>query len=100
LSDFVTLAQTVGVPLAMTITAVAILARALVVVSRDKDKISDSRFNEMKEQYEARLREVTEDRDFNRDRLYQLIGLAESQNMTFEELVKRVARQIPPPRAR
>lgn len=98
MSDFITLAQTVGVPLAMTITATAILARALVVVSRDKDKISESRFEEMKGQYEDRIREMAADRDWHRDRLYQSLGLNETQNTTFEELVKRVARQLPPGR--
>ena len=66
------------------------------MVSRDKDKISDSRYEDMKGQYEARLREVSEDRDWFRDRLYQSVGLNETQNQTFDELVKRVARKLPP----
>ncbi len=92
------LAQTFGLPLAMTITAVAILARALVVVSRDKDRANDQRFNDMRDQYEARLRDVTHDRDWHRDRLYQAIGLSDTQSATLEELVKRVAKELPPPR--
>ena len=95
-SDFLTLAQTVGLPLAMTLTAVGVLARALVVVSRDKDRVSAERLQEMREQYESRIRDLEDDRDWHRDRLYQSMGLNESQNMTVEEIVKRVARQLPP----
>lgn len=100
MSDFISLAQTFGLPLAMTITAVAILARALVIVSRDKDRANEQRFSDMRDQYEARLQEVTQDRDWHRDRLYQALGLTDSQSATLEELVKRVAQQIPPPRGR
>jgi hypothetical protein len=104
-SDFVTLAQTFGLPLAMTLSAVLILARVLVVVSRDKDKISESRFQEMKTQYEARLGEYTarlsdleEDRDWHRDRLYQTLGLAENSASAVDEIVRRVSKQLPPRR--
>lgn len=105
MNDFVTLAQTFGLPLAMTLTAVLILARVLVVVSRDKDKIGDSRFSEMKLQYEARLQEyaarlsdLEEDRDWHRDRLYQSLGLAESSTLTVDEVVRRISKQLPPRR--
>jgi hypothetical protein len=105
MSDFVTLAQTFGLPLAMTLSAVLILARVLVVVSRDKDKISESRFSEMKAQYEARLAEyaarlsdVEEDRDWHRDRLYQTLGMAETTTSAADEIVRRISKQLPPRR--
>lgn len=105
MSDFVTLAQTFGLPLAMTFVAVAILARVLVVVSRDKDKISESRFQEMKNQYEARIDEyrsrlqtVEEDRDYHRDRMYQALGMAETTTSAADEIVRRISKQLPPRR--
>ncbi len=109
MSDFVQLAQTFGLPLAMTITATAILARAIVVISREKDRVSDARYDDMKrqfearlseqgEQYERRIQDITEDRDWNRDRLHQALGLADAKDTTIEEVVRRVARQLPPRR--
>lgn len=111
MSDFVQLAQTFGLPLAMTITATLILARVIVVVTREKDKVSESRYDEMKRQFEARiqeqraqyedrLRDVEDDRDWNRDRLRQALGIADAKDTTIEEVVRRVARQsqLPPQR--
>lgn len=105
MSDFVALAQTFGLPLAMTLTAVLILARVLVVVSRDKDKISEARFADMRDQYEARLQEyaarlsdLEEDRDWHRDRLYQTLGVAESSTLAVDEVVRRISKQLPPRR--
>ena len=89
----------------MTLTAVLILSRALVVVSRDKDKTNQARFTEMKGQYEARIQEyaarlsdLEEDRDWHRDRLYQTLGLAESSTLAVDEVVRRISKQLPPRR--
>ncbi len=105
MTDFITLAQTFGLPLAMTLTATAILGRVLVVVSRDKDKVSESRFTEMKAQYEARIEEyksrlqaVEEDRDYHRDRMYQALGMAETTTSAADEIVRRISKQLPPRR--
>lgn len=86
----------------MTISAVLTLSRVLVVVSRDKDKVNESRFSEMKgqydariEEYKARLSDLEEDRNYHRERLYQVLGMAES---TTDEIVRRINKQLPPRR--
>lgn len=92
----------------MTLVAVGCLSRALVAVSRDKDRVGQSRYDDMKLQFEARLAEqreqfqkqindIEEDRDWNRDRLHQAMGLTDAGTATVEEVVRRIARkQLPP----
>lgn len=97
MSDFLTFAREFGLPLAMTFVAVGVLARALVAVSRDKDRANEARVSEMQAQYEHRIEDLTQDRDWHRDRLYQVMGTSETQNVSLEELIRRVANQLPPP---
>lgn len=111
MSDFVQLAQTFGLPLAMTLVAVLILSRVIVKVSGEKDKISDARYDDMKRQFEARLQEqreqyeerleaLTADRDWTRSRLAAGVGTVDTATTALEEMVRRVVRELPPPRNR
>lgn len=84
----------------MTFVAVGVLSRALVAVSRDKDRANESRFTQMQQQYESRIEDLTQDRDWHRDRLYQSMGQNDTQSVSLEELVRRVANQLPPPAPR
>ncbi len=100
MTDFLTFAREFGLPLAMTFVAVGVLARALVAVSRDKDRANESRFTQMQLQYESRIEDLTQDRDWHRDRLYQVLSTNETQNVSLEEIIRRVANQLPPPTPR
>lgn len=111
MSDFISLAQTFGLPLAMTLVAVLAISRALVRVSAQKDQISDSRYDDMKSQFEARLveqranyeqriKDLDEDREWVRDQLNRALGVTDAGTATVEEMVRRVlARQSLPPRS-
>lgn len=107
MSDFVTLAQTFGLPLAMTLSALAICGRVIVVITQEKDKIAAARYEDMKQQFEARIKEqreqyeqrlsdMEEDRDWNRDRLHQAMGITDAGTAAVEEAVRRLAKQLPP----
>ncbi len=101
MADFITLVQTFGLPLASYLVAVAVLSKVIVSISREKDRISDSRYDDMKKQFEARLVEQRQqyesrlqalegDRDWNRDRLHQALGVTDAGTATVEELVRRL----------
>lgn len=109
MNDFVSLAQTFGLPLAMTITAILVLGRVIVLITREKDRINDSRYDDLKKQFEARLieqkaqydsrlAEVVADRDFIRDRLYQALGVTDGSTAALEELARRLKPISPPDR--
>lgn len=109
MSDFIALAQTFGLPLASYLVAVIVLSRVIVSISREKDRISESRFTELKAQYDARIEElkrqsdarieeITEDRDWCRDRLYHALGGMDAGTATVEEMVRRISKQLPPAR--
>jgi hypothetical protein len=106
-SDFVQLAQTIGLPLASYLVAVVVLARVIVRISREKDVIAEARYDDMKKQFEARLQEqrsqyetqikrIEDDRDWNRSRLHQALGLTDAGTATVEEVIRRLARELPP----
>lgn len=109
MADFITLVQTIGLPLASYLVAVIVLSRVIVRISREKDGIAESRYADMvrlyearlveqRTQYESRLDALQEDRDWNRDRLYETLGVADAGTATTEELVRRIAKQLPPRR--
>lgn len=109
MTEFVTFAQTFGLPMAITLVGLVISGRVIVVISKEKDRIADDRYEDMKkqfeariveqrEQYERRLLDMEEDRDWNRDRLRHSMGLTDAGAQTVEEVVRRIGRQQLPPR--
>lgn len=109
MTDLIALAKEFGLPLASYLVAVVVMARVVVSISREKDRIGESRYAEMKQQFEARLvelkrqydqriDEITADRDWTRDRLYQALGVTDAGAATVEEVVRRISRQLPPRR--
>lgn len=71
--DFVSLIQTVGLPWAVAFTVAVILARVIVVMWKDANRRTEAQIQDLKEQ----IVELREDRDYHRDRLYQVLGLTQ-----------------------
>lgn len=107
MTDFVAFAREFGLPLASYLVAILVMSRVIVSVTREKDRIGESRYSDMKlqfearlreqrEQYDARIAEIVEDRDWNRDRLHQALGVTDAGTATVEEVIRRISKQLPP----
>lgn len=81
--DFLTLVQTVGLPWAVAFTVAAILARVIVVMWKDSNRRTEAQIQDLKDQ----VGELREDRDYHRDRLYQVLGLTAPALEAVRELV-------------
>lgn len=77
------LVRQVGLPLAMTISAVVVLARALLRSQAETTQAYQDRIADLKQQ----LTDMTEDRDYHRDRLYQALGFGERALTVASEVV-------------
>lgn len=81
---FFELVQTVGLPWAVAFTVALILARVIVVMWKDANRRTDAQIQDLKEA----LVEMREDRDYHRSRLYQVLGLNETQTEALRALVR------------
>jgi hypothetical protein len=77
------LVRQVGLPLAMTISAVVVLARALLKSQAETTQAYQDRIADLKTQ----LEDMTEDRDYHRDRAYQALGFGEKALTVASEVV-------------
>jgi membrane protein implicated in regulation of membrane protease activity len=81
--DFLALVQTVGLPWAVAFTVAALLSRVIVVMWKDSNRRTEAQIQDLKEQ----VTEIREDRDYHRERLYQVLGLTEPAMEAVRELV-------------
>jgi hypothetical protein len=80
----VELIQVVGLPWAVAFTVAVILARVIVVMWRDANRQQNERIGELK----TALDEMTEDRNWHRDRLYLALGSNEQAVGAVNALVR------------
>lgn len=80
--DFTMLIQTVGLPWAVAFTVAVVSGRVIVVMWRDANARTERQIMDLKEQ----VAELREDRDYHRDRLYDLMGVANTAVETTRHL--------------
>lgn len=82
--DFLVLVQTVGLPWAVAFTVAVILARVIVVMWKDSNRRTEAQIQDLKDQIEK----LEQDRNFHRDRLYEVLGLTAPALEAVRDLVQ------------